>query len=273
MKPRWLFLILFLSVWGTIRAQKIYVVSAGIADYKEINDLKFTELDVQLFNEMMKYQGAEIKTLVGQQATHTNIITALRTSFGKAQKEDTMIFFFSGHGYEGGFCCWDMTGGPAFSDSGAAQTVQDRNKLSTTNKYYGGLSYSEMQILFRNCRAGKKIVIADACFSGGLQKGNQLGLSVQSARNGDVIFMLSSQLDETSLELRDIPHGLFTYYLAKGLLGESDTDYDKIITIKELYDYVYKWCVDYATKRDHNQHPVLWGRYDASMPIFNAIKK
>jgi len=273
LRLKYLFIALFFFLQG-LYAQKIYVVSVGIADYKEISDLNLTENDVCVFNELMAYQGAEITTLIGRQATHADIISTLRASFARAKKEDTMVFFFSGHGYEGGFCCWDMSGSsPALSSNSAARNLQNRSRLASTNKYYGGLSYAEMQILFRNCRAGKKIVIADACFSGGLHKGNQLNTSVQSARNGDVVFFLSSRTDETSLEMPGGTNGLFTYYLAKGLLGSSDVNKDNQMTMKEIFDYVYQSVVDYADKVSHSQHPVLWGRFDENMPVFKFVKK
>lgn len=267
-----MFFFLCFSLLG-LYSQKIYVLSVGIADYKEINDLKFTENDVRTFNELMGCQDAEITTLLGARATHARIISSLRASFAKAKKEDTMIFYFSGHGYEGGFCCWDMSGdSPALSGNSATRNAQERSRLASANKYYGGLSYSEMQILFRNCRAGKKIVFADACFSGGLRKGNQLNVSVQSARNGDVIYFLSSRTDETSIEMAQGTNGLFTYYLAEGLRGESDANKDNQITIKEIYDYVYQSVVDYANKIHYLQHPVLWGKFNETLPVFYLTK-
>lgn len=262
-------IILSFGIFFELQAQKIYVVSVGIADYKEINDLRLTENDVRVFNQLMAYQGAEITTLTGSKATHTNIITALRGTFAKATVFDTMIFFFSGHGYEGGFCCYDMS---ADSPSLSGNYNVDDERLATANRLYGGLSYQEMQILFRNCRAGKKIVFADACFSGGLRKGNQLDLSVQSARNGDVVFFLSSQTDETSLEMSGGTNGLFTYYLAKGLCGEADANADKNIQLNEIYSYVYRNVVAYASKIPHNQHPVLWGKFNEAMSIFELTK-
>lgn len=263
---------LCVAVWEGY-SQKIHVVSVGIADYKEIRDLRLTENDVRVFNGLMSSQGAEITTLLGSQATHAKVIASIRGAFARAKKEDTMIFFFSGHGYEGGFCCWDMSGSsPALSGNAAARNVQDRNRLAATNKYYGGLSYAEMQILFRNCRAGKKIVIADACFSGGLHKGNQLGLSVQAVKDGDVLFFLSSRMDETSLEMGGGTNGLFTYYLAKALCGEADSDQDRQITVKEMFGYVYRSVVAYANEISHAQHPVLWGKFDETLPVFYLTK-
>ena len=91
-----------------INAQHTYVVSVGIADYQNINDLTFTEADVATFNQIMAQHDAVITTLIGAQATHSNIIKTVRSVFAKAMPSDAVIFFFSGHGYEGGFCCYDM---------------------------------------------------------------------------------------------------------------------------------------------------------------------
>lgn len=227
-------------------AQKIYVVSVGIADYKEINDLRFTENDVEVFNRIMSQHTDEIYSLVGRQANHANIVKTIRTVFAKANANDAVVFFFSGHGYEGGFCSYDMR----------------------AQSYLGGMTYQELQILFRNCRAGRKMVFADACFSGGASK-QRTALTVQTIKNNDVMFFLSSRFDETSLELPEGPNGLFTYFLAKGLCGESDYNNDRSITAQEIYNYVSTNVVEYTNQIPHNQHPTMWGNFNKNMNILN----
>jgi len=229
-----------------VKAQQIYVVSVGIADYKNINDLAFTEADVDVFNQIMVEHGAKITTIKGSQATHTNILRTIRSVFAKATPADAVIFFFSGHGYEGGFCCYDMK----------------------QNSYLGGMAYQEMQILFRNCHAGRKMVFADACFSGGLSK-QRTQLQVQAVSNNDVMFFLSSKLDETSLELPQGPNGLFTYFLAQGLGGDADTNGDRIITASEIYNFVSTNVSSWANQIPHNQHPTIWGKFDKNMSIID----
>lgn len=157
-----------------------------------------------------------------------------------------LCFFFSGHGYEGGFCFYDMR----------------------ASSFIGGLSYKEMQILFRNCRAGRKMVFADACFSGGLSK-QKSHLTVQSVQNSEVMYFLSSKFNETSLELPNGPNGLYTYCLAIGLEGDSDINNDGKISLQELYDYVYNSVVTYTNQIPHDQHPMIWGRFDKNMTILN----
>jgi len=248
------FLLIIIAVVGIPIAtlgQKTYVLSVGIADYKNIDDLKLTVNDAKMFAQLMELQGAEVSSLLGEDATHINIISALRAVSAKATSADKMIFYFSGHGYEGGFCCCDMTS----------------NNAIGAQRYMGGLSYAELQILFRNCRAGKKMVFADACFAGGLRKGNQINISVQSARNGDVMYFLSSRTDETSLEMVNGSNSLFTYYLIKGLCGEADDNCDKHVTVSEIFNYVYREVSEYAAKISHSQHPVMWGKFDNNLRI------
>lgn len=263
-------LIVFLSVFvcsALCMAQKNYVVAVGISDYKEINDLNLCENDASGFASLMEAAGAEVNVIIGASATHENMITSLRGLLAKAKSEDGVIFYFSGHGYEGGFCCWDMsTNSPSLSQCQLGKGLE-KTKANTVNRYYGGLSYAELQVLFRNCRAARKMVIADACFSGGLEKGNHINTSVQSAKKGDLIFFLSSRPDETSLEMAGSNNGLFTTYLLEGLLGGSDKNSDCLITMGELYEYVYDGVTEYANKLPHSQHPVIWGRFNENMPV------
>lgn len=240
-------LLLLLLISSTrIKAQHTYVVSVGIADYQSINNLAYTENDVATFNQIMAQHDADITTLIGSQATHANILKTARSVFAKATPADAIIFFFSGHGYEGGFCCYDMQ----------------------ASSHLGGMSYQEMQILFRNCRAGRKIVFADACFSGGLSK-QRTQLQVQAVSNQNVMFFLSSRLDETSLELPQGPNGLYTYFLAQGLYGAADVNNDRIISANEIYNFVNAKVSSWANQIPHNQHPTIWGKFDRHMPILD----
>lgn len=248
-------------------AQKTYVLSVGINDYKDINDLRLCENDAYDFASFMKSADAEVSILAGADATHESIISALRKILAKAKSEDCVIFFFSGHGYEGGFCCWDMATNTPSVTNPTLEGRMNPQKLNMANRYYGGISYPELQILFRNCRAGRKMVIADACFSGGLRKGNHINTSVQSAKKGELIFILSSRPDETSLELPDGRNGLFTTFLLKGLCGQSDRDADRAVTLGELFQFVYDNVSEYATRIPHSQHPVLWGRVSENTHI------
>lgn len=246
MKTLHIILLLFFAT--NIWAQKLYVVSVGICDYKDpqVNDLRFTEADVASFNKVVKTHTNEVYTLLGPNATHSNVYKSINQVFAKATANDAVMLFFSGHGYPGGFCCYDM------------------------DKTTGGLTYTEISSLFKQCKAKCKMVFADACFSGGLRKEKKGNGATSSVRNGDVMFFLSSRTNETSKEMIGGPNGQFTRFLVRGLGGGADTNRDKIITAKELYDFVHEG-VSVAT--GGKQHPVMWGRFNNTMTIINWNKK
>lgn len=245
---RWIFSIaLSLSVVCT-NAQKLYVVSVGICDYKDpqITDLRFTEADAASFNKVVRTHTSEVYTLLGANATHANVCRYISQVFSKASAGDAVMLFFSGHGYPGGFCCYDM---------------------SRTD---GGLTYEEIASLLRQCKARRKMVFADACYSGGLCREKKSGNSTPSVRNVDVMFFLSSRTNEKSKEMATGPNGLFTRFLVRGLGGGADKNRDRIVTAKELYDFVHNG----VTKATGNkQHPVMWGRFDNAMTVLNWNKR
>ena len=48
----------------------------------------------------------------------------------------------------------------------------------------------------------------------------------------------ASRPSEVSIELPELGHGIFTYYLVNGLKGAADLNRDGIISLQELYEYV-----------------------------------
>ena len=52
-------------------------------------------------------------------------------------------------------------------------------------------------------------------------------------------------------------HGLFSYYLMKGMRGDADANSDKQITVGELGDYVKENVSDMAFELDREQTPGL----------------
>ena len=216
-------------------AQNVYVLSAGVADYPDYyRDLDLCAKDaraiVRLYRKNAK---ANTVLLTDSNATTKRILKAGRTLFKKAKPEDIVILYFSGHGFPGGFCAYD--------DS---------------------LTYQEVRSLVASCKARNKMVFADACFSGDLREGS-------SSRNQDidshVMLFLSSRSYETSLEFGStMRNGLFTACLVRALKGGADTNHDRIITARELFDAVSK---SVSEESDDTQHPVMWGNFEDTMPV------
>lgn len=216
---------------------KTYVVAVGIADYKYISDLYKTENDARLVAELFKTHTKSVITITGAGATKATVLKALNDQFSRAGENDQIIFFFSGHGYDNGFCLYD------------------------TKSPSNGLSYDEIYKALRMSKAKRKYIFADACHSGGLRKSKK-GKNPKSQT--DIMLFLSCRNNESSIERRDMENGFFTHYLALGLRGKADVNRDRKITCKELFDYVNPNVAQVSNGR---QHPVMWGKFRDNMTI------
>jgi uncharacterized caspase-like protein len=84
------------------------------------------------------------------------------------------------------------------------------------------------------------------------------------ASGGGTAFLLSSKSEEFSLESKGLRQGIFSHYLIEGLKGKADEDGDKLVTLDELYIYVYGNVRKYT---GNLQTPVLAGDMDRGMPL------
>lgn len=230
--------LIIVLMWVAIALQaKTYILCAGIADYPGTrNDLRVSANDaVTIANIFAKNNHAEGLYYTNKDATVANVLNGMSQVFAKANKDDVVLFFFSGHGIPGGFVCYD-----------------------------GYLYYNKVFQAMSRCKAQNKVIIADACFSGKMRKTRK--------RNEDysklnAMLFLSSRSNETSMEMprrTGFGNSLFTAYLERGLRGGADTDRNRTISAKELYDYVHNGVVSLSRGR---QHPVMWGKFNGNMPL------
>lgn len=216
---------------------KTYIVCAGISDYPGTrNDLRVSANDaVTIANIFAKNNNAEGLYYTNSNATVANILNGMNQVFAKAGNGDVVLFFFSGHGIPGGFVCYD-----------------------------GYLNYNKVFRAMRKCKAQNKVIIADACFSGKMRKTRRRN---DGYSNVNAMLFLSSRSNEMSMEMprrTGFGNSLFTAYLERGLRGGADTDRNRTITAKELYNYVHNGVQRLSRER---QHPVMWGKFNGNMPI------
>ena len=228
-------------------ARQMYVVSAGIADYAYIHDLRYTENDATLIADLFRTHTDNVTLVTGRNASRENLLSTLRIVFSKAEKDDVVIFAFSGHGGKGGLCAYD---------------TKDNKTL---------LKYSDIQTVLRSCKSDSKILLIDACYSGGLRSSKEHSQSRMLTNQEGVMLFLSSRTNETSQESVFVKHGYFMHFVNQGLRGGADKDSDRVITAKELYNFVSD-KVREATR--DKQHPVMWGKFNNTMKIlsWNAKK-
>lgn len=240
-KPTTILILVLCAICSVARAD-IYVVSVGVAKYQRLNALHLCDDDARAISTIYKTHTEHVVTLTDQQATRENIVQAMTSMFSRAKENDMVVFFFSGHGYKGGLCPYDMG---------------SRNK--------NGLSYQAIYDIFSSCKAKRKIILADACKSGGLRKEDTRATSPYGS-SSDVILFLSSRTKENSIENPYMKNGFFTAYLERGLRGGADENRDRKVTAKEIFNFVSNGVKQLSQNK---QHPVMWGNFDDNFIILD----
>ena len=234
-------------------AVKIWALVVGVARYHHMPTLKFTDDDAyQIYAFLKSPEGGalpdqQIKILIDETATRENIIATAKQLFWKADENDVVIMYFSGHGQQGSFLPFDYDG------------------------YANKMKHAELLNIFDNSKAKHKLCLADACHSGTLatpKDGYSSGMKTfytafESSAGGTALFM-SSRGEEVSLEDHGLRQGVFSHFLIRGLKGESDVNKDKIVSVSELYRFVTTSVKDYTSGA---QNPVITGNFDMKMPI------
>jgi uncharacterized caspase-like protein len=214
---------------------KTYLVCVGIADYPGTeNDLRISDNDAKTIAKVFSVaKQATVSILLNEQATQSALLSTMHTSFMNANSEDIVILYFSGHGTPGALVCHD-----------------------------GLLTYQHIFKMLKGCKASRKVIIADACYAGKMRTSNQ---QTSSYNSQNVMLFLSSRTNEVSRESR-YKNSLFTIFLERGLRGGADTNRDRYITARELYDFVHKGVIEASGNK---QHPVMWGKFDNNMTVIN----
>ncbi len=212
---------------------KTYIVCVGVRDYPGLfNDLTVSDNDAKnIANLYRNYGNAEVVCLTNRNATVANVVNAMKRLYSQAGFNDTVIFFFSGHGQTGVFKCYDRS-----------------------------LSYSTITNCMKLSNSKRRFVMADACMSGSMRNNKRRNHSSDVS----VMFFLSSRTSEPSREVFGMRYSVFSNYLSNGLQGKADANHDRMVTAKELFDYVSTNVIKTTRRR---QHPVMWGNFNDNMVV------
>jgi uncharacterized caspase-like protein len=69
----------------------------------------------------------------------------------------------------------------------------------------------------------------------------------------------ASQADQISSSSPDLKHGIFSYYLMRGMEGEADANRDGKITAGEMHSYLTEQVMRQAGMMNRKQQPQLVG--------------
>ena len=241
-------LLTFVLAYCMSYAQKTYVVSVGLGEYKYPQvapPLPCSVGDARAVSHFFHdYNGSKVFMLLKENATRSHILKVLRKEFSKSTANDEIIFVFSGHGLQGGLTCYE---------------TKDENSIIT---------YNEIQAIMKSAKARRKIILAMACYSGGLnlQKKKQNNGNTQRRKTNKTSVMLytSSRATEVSWERSDMRNSFFISRILEGFRGYADKNGDRKITARELFNYVNPRVIQDTGGK---QHPQMWGKFDDSMVV------
>ncbi len=222
-----------------------WAVVVGVSDYMSpgITSLKYADKDAEAFANFLRrpegggYDSDHIRVLLNKDATLPNVRDALINFLNQAIDMDLVVIYFAGHGMPD----------PAKPTNMYLLTHDSEPNMLGTTAFP---MWDIQTVLARYISAKRVVVFTDACHSGGISVNfatrglgsteqnlvNQYIADLSRTKEGIVVFTASAA-GEVSQEFPELGHGVFTYYLLKGMEGEADYNNDYTVTINELMQY------------------------------------
>ncbi|MCC5638619.1 SUMF1/EgtB/PvdO family nonheme iron enzyme [Nostoc sp. CHAB 5844] len=206
----------------------------GISEYQEptlaplpnaVNDVEAMQR-VLLNPEMGGFD--DVKVLKNPQRQEME--DAIYNLCGDRQKEDLLLFYFSGHGITIG------SGDFYFSSS-----ITKKNK--GTLVLPTAVAATSVHRYMNDSKSKRQVVILDCCFSAAFAKGlttkdsGNIDLQQQLGGEGRAILTATTST-QYAFESDGLDLSIYTHYLVEGIeKGAADKDEDGLIAVDELHDY------------------------------------
>src|SRR5712692_2978149 len=212
-----------------------YALIVGIGAYKNLPakaQLEFAERDAEAMYSILinpesgNFRAENVHRLLGAKATLAALKQELEVWLPSVAKEDDrVVIYFAGHGF--------IQGGRAY----LAPHDLDPNNIPATGYPMDTLG----NVAGSRIKAKWKVLLTDSCHSGAITPdADAQALNKSLLDLSRSMFSLTASRDrERSFESANWGggHGIFTYYVVKGLEGEADENGDGIVTADELADY------------------------------------
>jgi uncharacterized caspase-like protein len=232
----------------------------GVEKYKNMTECNYCNRDAKAFKtyatRALGVISSNVISLVDSKATRGEILRAFKISLPRIAGDGgkDINIFFAGHGLA--------------SESGKDLYIipqdGDQGLLEDT-----AVSRVELIKLIKKVNPKSVTMFFDTCYSG-QTRGEQMLLAslrgIKVVATDDVpdnfsIFTASSS-NQASSHIEEVKHGMFSYYLMKGLEGKADGNKDKQITNGELIAYLKTNVSKEAFTQNRNQDPMLTGNPD-----------
>ena len=235
----------------------------GIEKYENLTNLdaKYANRDAKAFRtyatRALGIKPSNIKMLIDDKATRSQALKAFKLWLpkiaGKGGKD--IHIFFAGHGLA--------------SDNGEDLYILPQDGESSLLEDTA-ISRVELISLINKVNPKSVTMFFDTCYSGQTRDERMLVASLRPIRivadeqetPDNFTIFTASNYDQTSGSIEEAEHGMFSYYLMKGLEGKADENKDRKITNGELIAYLKENVSQEAFTQNRQQDPMLAGDPD-----------
>jgi len=236
-----------------------YAVVIGIEHYRQkLPPADFASQDAKLvfdyLTKVMGYPEENIVQIANEHATKSDFEKYFEKWLpNNVEKGGSVFIYYSGHGAPN----------PKTGDAFLVPYDGDPSFIDET-----GYSLKRLYAALGKLPAKEVVVVLDSCFSGAggrsvLAKGARpIVLSIESPTmlSKNMSVLSASAGDQISSTYDEKGHGLFTYFMLKGIKNEGFVRKDGSLDIAGLYDYLKPQVSSIArTKYNNEQTPQLIG--------------
>ena len=243
-------------------------VVIGIENYQYVPDATYAYNDAEVFREYLAdtlgFKKQKIKIATNSKATQAELNKLLGSngwlSRNVIKGQSDIVVYFSGHGIAN----------QKDESTGILPFDVDPN-------YSVGLPLKKLYKDLNAMGARSITIYLDACFTGQTRDAKML---IADARPiiilpkeqdiPDKVNVLSAASgSQISGAIKEKEHGLFTYYVLRGLSGDADNNKDKVVKLRELSNYVSKNVREQAALNGREQLPQLKSNQDKVIVKFD----
>lgn len=214
-----------------------FAVIIGIEEYSNFPKAIYANADARAFagfaHKALGVPQENIHLLLDREATRVGMIKALRTWLaGNASGQDSEVFiFYSGHGLP-------------TKDGSSFYFVPYDGSLELIDET--AVKKEDVIAMIQAIKPRSITLFVDSCYSGQTRAGTTLipnarPISLQTRINGfpnGVSAFTAASNDQISWSSDELRHGIFSFYLMRGLEGNADGNKDGLISNQELADFL-----------------------------------
>jgi hypothetical protein len=229
-----------------------YAIVIGIENYRQkLPKADFAVADAQTMTEyltkVLGYPEENVVTLLNDHATNVDLAKYFEQWLANnVEKGGSVFIYYSGHGAPN----------PKTGDAYLVPYDGDPSFIDKT-----GYSLNRMYDALGKLPAKEIIVALDSCFSGAggrsvLAEGARplvMNLQKSVTMSKNITVMAAASGNQISSTYKDKGHGLFTYFMLKGIKNEDVVKPDGSIALSDLFGYIKPQVERIARKQYNNE--------------------